>query len=268
MRKNTVKEKVRRGEPSIGTWVSSGSPLITEVLAHTGFDWLTIDLEHNAIDLQDAVHCFYAMGGTDTIPFVRVPWNDPQILKRTLDIGAYGVVIPDIKNPEEAEMAVKACRYAPDGFRGIGSTRGALYGGPDYYEHANEEICVVLMIEDVEAVQKIDDIMSVSGVDVCFIGPNDLASSMGVSLGLDNPHPEHRAAVKRVVEAGRRHSVPVGIHCGGVGELNRRIEEGFTWLPLASDVRLLRGAAEEGLQQIRQPAKAEVAGEGQPKTFY
>ena len=118
MRKNKVKEKLQRGEPSIGSWISTGSPLVAELMAHMGFDWLTVDMEHNAIDLDDVVSCFYAIGTTDTVPFVRVPWNDPQILKRVLDIGAYGVVVPNVKSPEEAQQAVQSCRYPPEGFRG------------------------------------------------------------------------------------------------------------------------------------------------------
>ena len=154
MRKNKVKEKLRLGLPSIGSWISTGNPLVAELMAHMDFDWLAIDMEHNAIDITDVVNCFYAIGTTDTVPFVRVPWNDPQVLKRVLDIGAYGVVIPNVKNQEEANQAVQACRYPPEGFRGIGSIRGRLYGGSDYYQRANEEIVVVVMIEDVQAVEK------------------------------------------------------------------------------------------------------------------
>ena len=254
MRKNVVKEKLQRGEPSIGTWVSTGNPLVAEVLAHTGFDWLTVDMEHNAIDLENLLACFYAITTTDTVPFVRVPWNDPQILKRVLDIGAYGVVVPNIKTPEEAEMAVQACRYAPEGFRGVGSLRGRLYGGPDYYEKANEEIAVVLMIEDVEGVRRIAEICNVPGVDALFIGPADLASSLGVPIGYDNPHPDHKAAVRQVLETGKRFNIPVGIHCADADEVNRRIEEGFLWMPIVSDARFLAAAAQSALEQVRIPS--------------
>ena len=202
MRKNVVKEKLQSGEPSIGTWIATGNPLVAEILSHSGFDWLTVDMEHNAIDMETLLACFYAIATTDTVPFVRVPWNDPQILKRVLDIGAYGVVVPNIKSPEEAELAVQACRYPPEGFRGVGGLRGRLYGGPDYYEKANEEIAVVLMIEDAEAVRRIAEICNVQGIDVLFIGPNDLASSLGVPTGYDNPHPDHKAAVRQVLETG------------------------------------------------------------------
>ena len=253
MRKNVVMEKLRRGEPSIGTWVSIGNPLVAEILAHAGFDWLAVDMEHNAIDMENLLSCFYAIATTDTVPFVRVPWNDPQILKRVLDIGAYGVVVPNIKSPEEAELAVQACRYAPEGFRGVGSIRGRLYGGSDYYEKANEEIAVVLMIEDAEAVRRIAEICNVPGVDVLFIGPNDLASSLGVPTGYDNSHPDHKAAVRQVLETGKRFNIPVGIHCGSATEVNRRIEEGFLWMPIVNDARFLSAAAQSAMDQVRLP---------------
>ena len=254
MRKNLAKEKLQRGEPSIGTWISTGDPIVAEILAHAGFDWLTVDMEHNAIDMERLLTCFYAITTTDTVPFVRVPWNDPQVLKRVLDIGAYGVVVPNIKSPEEAELAIRACRYAPEGFRGVGGIRGRFYGGPDYYEKANEEIAVVLMIEDGEAVRRIAEICNVPGIDALFIGPNDLASSLGVPTGYDNPHPDHKAAVRQVLETGKRFNVPVGIHCGSAEEVNRRIEEGFLWLPIISDARFLTSAVSDALKIVRLPS--------------
>ena len=251
MRRNSVKEALRKGEPSLGTWLSLGSPLVAEILAGMGFSWLTVDMEHTAVDYSLAQAMLQAIATTQAVPFIRVPWNDPKELKRALDIGAYGVIIPNIKSPEEAERAVKACRYPPQGFRGVGTLRGQVYGGPDYYARANEEVCVVLMIEDTEAVRRIEEIMRVPGADVFFIGPNDLASSMGVPLGLDNPHPDHKAAVRQVLETGKRLGVPVGIHCTSAEEASRRIEEGFLWLPVASDARFLMASAREALAHLK-----------------
>ena len=253
MRKNKVKEKLQRGEPSIGGWVSSGSPLASEILAHTGFDWVTVDLEHNAIDLENLLHCFYAIATTDTVPMARTPWNDPQIIKRVLDIGAYGLFVPNISSPEEAEQAVIASRYPPEGTRGMGSLRGQLYGGSDYFDEANNEIPLVLMIEDGEAVRRIAEIAAVPGIDCLFIGPNDLAASLGIPGGFDNPHPDHRSAVKHVLETGKRFDVPVGIHCGGAEEVNRRIEEGFQMMALLTDVRFLRTAASAEFDKVKLP---------------
>ena len=185
----SVKEKLAAGEPSIGTWSSSGDPTVVEVLARTGLDWINLDFEHNPIDVSTAIHCLRAMGGTGKAPFARIPWNDPVWIKRVLDIGFLGVVVPDVKSPDDARRAVAAARYRPEGVRGIGSARGMLVYGDDYYDKANDMVTVVCMIEDVEAVAKIDDILAVPGVDVAFIGPNDLANTLGVPVGNDNQAP-------------------------------------------------------------------------------
>ena len=251
MRKNDVKHKIQAGEPSIGTWLATGSPLAAEILAHQGFDWLNVDMEHNAIDLGQLQALFHAISTTPTIPFVRVPWNDPQVIKRVLDIGAYGVVVPMVQSAEEAERAVGACRYPPEGYRGRGTIRGRLYGGEDYADRANEEICVVLMLETITAVENADSILRVPGIDAVFIGPNDLASTMGLPLGTDNQHPDHVAAVREIREACERHRVPPGIHCGSSAAVNQRIDEGFKWIALSSDAGLLTAAAKANIGELR-----------------
>jgi 4-hydroxy-2-oxoheptanedioate aldolase len=258
MRENKVKRQWREGKPSVGTWLCLGNPLAAEILAHVGFDWLTVDMEHNAIDVADTQALLQAIATTDTMPFVRVPWNDPQIIKRVLDIGAYGVVIPNVLDRREAEQAVAACRYPPEGIRGVGTLRGRLYGGPDYTDAANREIAVIAMIEHIDAVNRADDIISTPGVDAVFIGPNDLAASMGLPLGLDNPHPEHQKAVAHVLATGKRLGVPVGIHCGNFEAVNQRIAEGFLWLALSTDAGLLAEAAHGAFQRLNTSAAAEA----------
>ncbi len=265
MKKNLVKEKIKNNIPSIGTWVSTGDPFVCEVISRLGLDWITIDLEHNAVDFSQLVHCFRAIQGSFSTPFVRVPWNDRQVIKRVLDIGAMGIVIPDIKDPEDAMNAVSACRYPPVGLRGIGAGRPNTVYGDDYYQNANHEICVVLMIEDIKAVEKIDDILNVSGIDVIFIGPNDLASSMGLPLGMDNKHPEHKEAVNKVYQACSNRGIPMGIHCGDGKEVEKRINEGMLWMPIASDVRLLKFSFEEELKKI---SNFDSISQNDGKTFY
>jgi 4-hydroxy-2-oxoheptanedioate aldolase len=251
MRKNTVKEKLRAGKPSIGSWLAIGHPLAAEVMAHQGFDWLTVDMEHNPIGWDALLNMLTAISTTDVIPFVRTPWNDPQLIKRILDTGAYGVVVPNVKSPEEAKQAVAACRYPPAGIRGLGGTRHRLYGGDDYFEHANEEISCHIMIEDKEAVERAEEIMSVPGIDAVFIGPNDLACSMQVPLGLDNGHPDHVKAVNHVLNTGKKLGIPVGIHCATPGEIIRRSKEGWQWMALVSDNRFMSAAAAEAVAEIR-----------------
>lgn len=262
MRPNTVKRMWQQKQATIGSWLTLGSPLAAEIMAHQGFDWLTVDMEHNAIDLTTAQACFQAIATTDTIPMVRVPWNDPQIIKRVLDVGAYGVVVPNVKSVDEARQAVGACRYPPQGFRGMGTLRGRLYGGEDYTDHANDEIPVILMIEHVDAVNQCDAILDVPGIDAIFIGPNDLAASMGLPLGLDNTHPDHVAAVTCVLEAAKRRGIPMGIHCGSAEAVVQRIEEGFLWLAVSSDAGFLSGAAADARRYIgeRQQSFVRVTG--------
>ncbi|GAI93415.1 unnamed protein product [marine sediment metagenome] len=197
MKKNRVKELWRKGEATVGTWLALGSPIVAEIIAHIGFDWVVIDTEHSAIDIETTQSIIQAMSATGTVPIVRVPWNDPALIKRALDAGAYGLVIPMVNSREDAARAVQASRYPPIGIRSYGGPRVRLYGGSDYFEHANEEIAIIVQIEHVDAVSHIDEILSVAGIDAFFIGPNDLAASMGVKLGLDNPDPRHIEAVSK-----------------------------------------------------------------------
>ncbi len=257
MRKNVVKHKIKAGTPSVGTWLATGSPLAAEIMAHQGFDWLTIDMEHNAIDISQAQSIFQAIATTETIPFARVPWNDPQIIKRVLDVGAYGIVIPTVESVDQAERAIDASRYPPDGHRGMGTIRGRLYGGEDYTTHANEEICVIIMLETITAVHNADAILAVPGIDAVFIGPNDLAASMGLPLGLDNQHPDHLAAVAEIRAACDRHGIPPGIHCGSATAVNQRIDEGFKWIALSSDAGLMTSAAKSEVGALQwEPRRA------------
>ena len=159
-------------------------------------------------------------------------------------------MVPTVQSREEAERAVGACRYPPQGYRGMGTIRGRLYGGDDYAERANEEICVVLMLETIRALEHADEILSVPGIDAVFIGPNDLAASMGLPLGLDNAHPDHVAAVTAIREACERHGVPPGIHCATSAAVNQRIAEGFKWIALSSDAGFMSSFAGQELRAL------------------
>ncbi len=258
MDSNPVKEKLKRGEPSIGTWSTTGDPAAVEIMARqTELDWINIDFEHNPIDVSSAINCLRAAEGSGKPLFARIPWNDKVWIKRILDIGFMGIVVPDVKSPEEAEAAVQAAKYRPRGIRGIGSSRGQLVFGPDYYANANDMTLVVIMIEDPVAVDCIDDIMQVPGVDVCFIGPNDLANMMDLPTGMDNQAPRHIEAVQKVVGAGKRNGVATGIHTGSGEEAARRIKQGMQWFPIGSDARMLKMGVDGQLAAM----KAGLAGE-------
>ena len=268
MDSNPVKDKMKRGEATIGTWSTTGDPSVIEVLAHmTGLDWITVDFEHNAIDVSTAVNCLRAAQGSGTPMFARVPYGDKVWIKRILDIGFMGIVVPDVKNAEQARIAVQAAKYAPEGLRGIGSARGQIAYGPDYYKNAND--MTLIMIEDPVAVDQIDEIMAVSGLDVCFIGPNDLAQTLGVPIGLDNKHPDHIAAVQKVVDAGKRHGVFTGAHTSSGEEASRRIKQGMQWFPISSDAGLLKMGVEGQLADVKAGLEGELDDDGEDGgTFY
>ncbi|MBT3315171.1 MAG: 2,4-dihydroxyhept-2-ene-1,7-dioic acid aldolase [Anaerolineae bacterium] len=199
MFKNLLKEKIKAGKKTAGAWVQLASPFTAEIFSSAGFDWLMLDMEHAPGDILTLVSQVHAMKGTDTVPLVRTPWNDFVAIKKILDAGAQGVLIPYVNNKEEAELAVKTCKYPTEGIRGVaGSPRAAGYGMNigNYLQRANEEIFIMIAVETPEAVKNLDEILEVEGLDGIFIGPMDLASSMGY---FGNPsEPKVQAAIKEI----------------------------------------------------------------------
>ena len=255
MRANHARRRLAAGEPSVGTWLSLPSPEAAEHVSRLGFDWLVVDAEHNPVDIRTLAQMFAAMSATDTAPMVRIPWNSPENFKRVLDAGAWGVVVPMVNSREEAERAVSACRYHPLGNRSVGGGRHALSFGTsasDYYAHANDEILLVLQIEHVDGVEHADEILSVPGVDACFIGPNDLAASMGMGLGvpLESDEPRLAAAIRHVREACERHGVAPGVHASGADGVNQRLAEGFRYVAMASELRYTLAGLGDDLRRL------------------
>ncbi|MCC6312807.1 MAG: 2-dehydro-3-deoxyglucarate aldolase [Thermomicrobiales bacterium] len=255
MRGNHVRRRLAAGQPSVGTWLALPSPETAEYVSKIGFDWLVVDAEHNPIDIRTLAQMFAAMGASATAPMVRIPWNTPENFKRVLDAGAWGVVVPMVNDRAEAEQAVAACRYYPDGGRSVGGGRHALSWGADaaeYYRRANDEVLLVVQIEHIRGVENADRILSVPGVDACFIGPNDLAASMGMGLGvpLESDTPELSAAIAHVRETCVKHGVAPGIHCSGAAGINQRIAEGFQFCAMASELRYLVGGLRADLDQV------------------
>lgn len=197
--KNLLKEKIKAGKKTAGAWVQLASPFTAEIFSSAGFDWLMLDMEHAPGDILTLVSQIHAMKGTDTVPLVRTPWNDFVAIKKILDVGAQGVLIPYVNSKEEAELAVKTCKYPTKGIRGVaGSPRAAGYGINigNYLQRANDEIFIMIAVETPEAVKNLDEILDVEGLDGIFIGPMDLASSMGY---FGNPaEPKVQAAIKEI----------------------------------------------------------------------
>jgi len=247
--KNELKRRLKAGEQTYGVWVTVESPIVTELLSTLGFDWLVFDTEHSPLDVYQVQTLMQAMRGEGTTPIVRVVWNDVVAIKRALDIGAYGIIVPWVNNKEQAEMAVNACRYPPEGLRGCGPRRAALCEEfTDYMRTANEEILVIAQIETKEAVENIQEILSVDGIDVSYIGPGDLSTSYG-HIG-DMSHPEVEKAIDRVFNASVAAGVATGIHTFGDKTIIDRVKKGYNFITVGEDLRFVRAGAMNILKQL------------------
>ena len=235
MRINRVKKLWREGKAAVGGFLSIPSSFSAEVMAHTGLDWLCVDMQHGCIDYSDVVPMLAAISTTAVTPFVRVPWNEPSIIMKALDAGAYGVIVPMVSNRAEAERAVAACRYPPAGIRSNGPNRALLYGGPDYQKQADREMACVAMIETADGIEKMEEIISTPGLDVVYIGPTDLALALGLPPVMDNDDPKHVATVNRMLETCRRHNVVAAMHTASSKYTQRYIDQGFRMVMLVSD---------------------------------
>ncbi len=251
MRENQLKRIWQEGKPALGGWLTVPSSFSAEIFAHSGFDWLCIDMQHGLIDYQTAVTMLQAISTTDTTPLVRVPWNEPGIIMKSLDAGAYGVIVPMVNSSAEAEAAVAACRYAPRGIRSYGPIRATYYAGRDYFPHADETVLCIVMIETKEAVEKVDDILSVPGVDAAYIGPADLSVSLGLPPASDHEEPVFADAIQRILDACRRHNVVPGAHAGNVATARKRIEQGFLMIETCDDAGALARTAAADLKALR-----------------
>lgn len=263
MRKNLVREKLLQGQPSVGTWLCLPDPVAARLLACVGFDWLTVELEHAPLTMETAAHIFglvaaqgaavAGQGGVPTVPLVRVPSNTTENIKRVLDNGAMGIVVPMVNSKAEAERVVAAARYAPQGKRSVGGFLHAANFGTDpatYYEQANNEVLVVVQTEHIDAVEQADEILSVPGIDAFFIGPNDLLKSMGHTPAMDSKAPAFVAAIDHLLAMGKKHGVAAGIHTANAAAARQRIEQGFQFVAIASDVALLLAKAQAELSAL------------------
>ena len=251
MRPNHVLRAWRDGGQTVGAWLSIPSSFTAEVMAHQDFDWLCIDMQHGLIDYTDAVVMLQAISTTETIPFVRVPWNDPPTIMKVLDAGAYGVVVPLVNNAEEALRAVAACRYPPAGIRSSGPARAALYGGAGYQSWANDEIACIVMIETAAALHNLDAILATPGVDCAYIGPSDLAYALGIEPTGDNDDPKHRETVETVRAKAKEHGVAPGMHTASVEYSTNALEAGFQMVTLGADRAFMARQGSADLTALR-----------------
>jgi 4-hydroxy-2-oxoheptanedioate aldolase len=248
MKTNYVRAKLKRGEPSVGTWLTLPDSIAASLMSRVGFDWLTVELEHTPVTFEIAAQSFAILSAAGTVPLARVPWNHGENIKRVLDTGAWGIVVPMVNSRAEAEAAVSAARYAPLGGRTIGGNLHAANFDTDtatYYARANEEILVVLMAEHIKAIEAADEILSVPGIDVVFIGPNDLHNSMGKPPAFDSEHKEYVDALKHILKTAKKYGVAPGIHVADAAAAKRRIDEGFQFIAVASEAGMMLSKAQE-----------------------
>ena len=251
-RANRVREIWAAGKPVINSWLGIPSSFSAEVMANMGWDSLVVDMQHGMIDYQMMVTMLQGISTTETTPLVRVPWNDPAHIQKALDAGAYGIVCPMINNRAEAEKFVGSMRYAPVGYRSSGPIRAALYGGADYHAKANDIVVAFGMIETQEALDNLDDILSVKGLDAIYVGPSDLSISLGYNPGGDKPDEWMMAALKKVLDGCKRHKVQPGIHCGAASYAQQMIEMGFSFVTVGGDNRFMTLGAQAAVAEMRQ----------------
>lgn len=248
MKTNTVRAKLKRGEPAVGTWLTLPDPTAARLMAQVGFDWLTVELEHTPTNLETAAQSFTAIAGSGCVPLARVPWNTVENIKRVLDTGAWGVVVPMVNSRAEAEAVVAAARFAPLGQRSIGGQLHAANFDTDpatYYARANDEILVVLMAEHVKAIEAAEEIISVPGIDVIFIGPNDLTNSMGKKPVFESNDKQFTDAVERILVTAKKYGVAPGIHVLDADAAQRRIAQGFQFVAVTSETGMMLAKARE-----------------------
>jgi 4-hydroxy-2-oxoheptanedioate aldolase len=254
VRANRVRRLWREGRPAIGGWLSIASSFSAEVMAHQGFDWLCVDMQHGILDYSDAVPMLQAVSTTETVPIVRVPWNDPWQIMKALDAGAYGVIVPLVNTRADAEAAVAACRYPPTGIRSSGPTRAVYYGGGDYQQHANDEVLCFCMIETRQGIENLDEICSVPGLDLVYIGPADLSFALGLPPRADVEDPLHLETTAHIRETAHRHGIRAGMHCASAEFAARKALEGFDVVMVTSDVSCLAREAGAQIGRMRQLA--------------
>ena len=251
VRENRLRAIWGDGGTVLNGWVHIPSPFSAEVLAHSGLDSLTVDMQHGPVDYADLVTMLQAISTTDTVPVVRAPWHDPGLVMRALDAGAYGVICPMVDTPGQAESFVGACRYPPAGYRSYGPFRAAIYGGEDYTEHANRTVVTIAMIETREALENLDGILAVDGLDGVFVGPSDLGQSLGYGPGADRDEPEVVEAIDTVVSTARERGLAAGIFTGTPEHASRMIGKGFNFVNVSTDVQLLAAASAEVVTQLK-----------------
>lgn len=258
MRPNLVKKLLREGKPVVGTWLSLGSITAARFMARAGFDYLTVDVEHSLVNVETTTHMLGSIADAGCVALVRVPAGKHDHIKRVLDNGGHGIVVPMVNTREEAEVAVAACLYPPRGNRSVGGSVHALnYDATpaDYYARADDEILIVLQCEHIQAVRDFDKVFSVPGIDAVFVGPNDLMASMRDASGKP-PSPEaFKQALTDILAGCKRNKIAAGIHTFSIEEAKQRIDDGWQFIAVNSELRFMTDGAKAVVSGLGRTAK-------------
>lgn len=254
MRANAVRSRHAAGQPVFNAWLAIGAPYAAEIVAHQGYDAVTVDCQHGMIGFDVALAMLQAISTTPAMPFVRPSGNHAAEIMHWLDAGAYGIICPMISTPEDAAALVSACRYPPVGTRSYGPARGLLYGGADYHERANATITVLAMIETAEGLANLDAIVATPGLDGVYIGPNDLCLALGCPPQSESRDPVAVEAIERIRAATVAQGKIAGIFCSGGAGAAQRLGEGFTFVTPGNDATILKSGAAAALAAARAPA--------------
>lgn len=254
MNRKSIKEKLKNRKLTIGSWITLGHTSVAEIMLRAGFDWLTIDMEHSAITLSEAQQLIQVIDLGGCTPLVRVGENSPSLIKRVMDAGAHGVIVPMVNSREEAAAAVAAVKYPPLGTRGVGLGRAQGYGVDfeEYKEWMAKESVVIVQVEHIRAVEHLDEILSVDGVDGFLVGPYDLSGSLGIPGELE--HPEMKRALERVQEIALRKKMSAGFHVITPDPrlIAAKVKEGFNFIAFSLDTLFLAGACRSGVKTARE----------------
>jgi 4-hydroxy-2-oxoheptanedioate aldolase len=253
MRPNRLREIWNEGRAAVNGWLAVGNSFSAEVMAHQGWDTLTIDLQHGVVDYSAMVGMLQAISTTPTVPLVRVPWLEPGILMKALDAGAYGLICPMVNSADDAARLVAYTTYAPRGTRSFGPVRALLYGGADYPQQADATVLRFAMIETAQALDRLDAILGVEGLDAIYIGPSDLSLALGCAPTFDEVEPPVAQAIEHILARAKAHGVRAAIHNGTPAYARARIARGFDLVTVSSDARLMAAGAQQVLAAMRAP---------------
>ena len=257
--KNSVRERWNKGIPTINGWLTLPVALSAEIMARAGFDSLTIDMQHGAIDYAGALDLLTALAATEVTPLVRVPSSDPTFITRVLDLGALGVICPMINSAAEARTFAAGARYYPVGNRSSGPLRAAMLYGADYFKQVNEAVLVLGMVETPGAIANLDEILALETMDGIYVGPNDLGIAMGMAAGTDREEPEFIRTLEDIARRANAHGKIPGLHTNSSKYASRAIAMGFGFVTVCADAGLIREGAAATVRDIRGMLRARTS---------